>query len=304
MFFNKNTFSVNPFISNCYIGKQFGQMDISNMIIDELVINEGLDEIENIEKEDWKINTDFQALFQNTLEAGNLTNNGVRIQKIRFKKRLNNSLTWDTMAEIPYKQEQVNYEIKDFYVKAYEDIEYSVSGLTQNIESKGVTKTIQPKYMSMYLTGRDENDKLCNYPLRFDLSVSDISTNESKVFQQTLCSQYPILLSGKTKYQSGSMTVSLISSNTEEQNGKINMQTENSYREGFEKFIGLGKPLLIRYHSLYLLGVITEPKKKPFSDDCAFGIWNYTLTFTEINNTNTDTLLKNGLTYDIDIITN
>lgn len=303
MFFNKDTFSNNPFMSKCSIGTQFGQMDISNMIIDELVINEGLDEIENIEKEDWKINTDFQALFQNTLEGGNLTNNGVRIQKIRFKKRENNSLTWTVMTEVPYKQEQVNYEIKDYYVKAYENIEYAVSGLTQNIESKGVSQIIQSKYMSMYLTGKDENDKLYNYPLRFDLSVSDISTNESKVFQQTLCSQYPILLSGKTKYQSGSLSVTLISPTTEEQNGEIDMQAENSYREGFEKFIGLGKPLLIRYHSLYLFGIITEPKKKPFSDDCAFGIWNYTLTFTEINNTNTDTLIKYGLTYDVEEIT-
>lgn len=299
MFFNKGAFSNTPFMSSCYIGKNYHKMDISNMIVDEIKIDESLEIKNNIKKEEWDINTVFLAQFQNNLEAGNITNDGIPIQFIRIKRKKSSDINWEIMCEMKYDKNEINYDLKDYYIKAYENMEYTLCGVTQDVESTGIKKSILVQYDALFLTGKDENNTLYNYPLRFDLSMGDVILNEAKTFQQPLFSPYPILQLGVTKYQSGSLNVTLVSPSTENAFGDINIQAENRYRETFENFIYLGRPLLIRYHSLYLLGVISQPKKKPKSDDGAYGIWTYNFTFTELNSTNLDNLKKYGLTYDV-----
>lgn len=296
------TFGDQPFTENCYIGNNFKSLRLSNQIIDCINIEENIDlDSSDMIKPEFGMNTALLADFKNNLEGGNFSNNGIKIQYIRFKRRKIGELKWQNMIDIPFDINVENYDLNDYFVSNVTNYEYALVPITQSTEGIGLSNTIMSKYFSLFLTGRSEDGKLKNYPLKFDLQLSDISINEDKVIQKTLSSKFPAFLQGESKYYSGTITGDLISPTTQDNFGKIDMQAENVYREGFEEFLHYGKPMLIRNHSMYFLGITSDIKKNPiFQDDCAWGIWTYNFTFTEVNiATDLDILKANLLTYDI-----
>lgn len=300
-FITRFGFNNTPFLNRCDTSKKIASLYASNGIYDEIRIDETLDIENSIIQTPWDMNTGFLCHFLNSLEAGNLMAGGIKIQKIRFKRRKVGDLSWETMIDYPFSDDIENYDIEDFYIENSKNYEYSLVPVVQNFEGVGVTGNISPLYKSLFLTGRNSDGDLVNYPIRFDLSLSDISLNEDKTIVKTLNSQYPAILCGSSKYMSGNLTFDLISLNCEENGGKVDFAIENAYREGFEDFIHSGKPMLVRNHSFYTLGVLTDIKKSPlFGDETAWGLWKYQSTFTEINNgKNIEVLQKNNLTYEV-----
>lgn len=295
--------STDMFDEQVYMGTKFNTLRLSNMIIDMIDIEETLDiDSNNMVKPEFSMTSALVADFKNNLEGGNI-GDGVQIEYIRFKRRKVGDLQWQTMIDIPFDKNIENYDLNDYYVKNGITYEYALVPVFQNQEGIGVSNSIMTKYFSLFLTGRNLNGDLCNYPLRFDLSLSDVTLNEDKTIVKTLSSQFPAFLCGSAKYYTGTVTCSLISPTTEKNLGKIDMNTENIYRESFEEFIHTGRPMLIRNHSFYLLGVLSEIKKTPiFGDDCAWGIWNYNFTFTQVDKADDIAILKkNLLTYDCDV---
>lgn len=291
-----------PFLDRCDTQKKINSLYVSNGIYDEIKIDETLDSVNSINKEDWGMDTAFDARFQNSLQAGNLSMSGdMKIQKIRFKRRKVGDLSWETMIDYPFSDDVENYDLEDFYIYCGYNYSYTLVPVVQSTEGIGVTNNIVPIYKSLFLTGRNGNGDLVNYPIRFDLNLTDISLNEDKTVVKTLSSQYPAILCGSSKFMSGSLGFDLISSNCEENSGKVDFAKENSYREGFEEFIHAGKPMLIRNHSFYTLGILSDIKKNPiFGDDVGWGLYKYQCTFTEIGNGKDMTeLQKNNLTYNI-----
>lgn len=302
MFITRHGFNSEPFLSRCDTSKKVSSLMISNGIYDEFRIDETLDVVDSIIKRDWNLDTAFLAKFQNSLEAGNLTmTGGLKIQKIKFKRRKVGDLSWETMTDYPFSDDIENYDLEDFYIENSKAYEYTLVPVVQNFEGVGVTNTITPIYKSLFLTGRDNNSNLVNYSLRFDLKPSDITSNFDRTYQKTLSSKYPAVLCGESNYLTGNIAVKLISPTTEINNGKIDIQAENAYREAFEEFIANGKPILIRNHSLYILGTISEPKKNPvFDNEVAFGLYDFTMSFTEYGDSkDMNTLKLNNLTYEV-----
>lgn len=290
-----------PFIPTCYMGNKFDTLLLSNMIVDMVDIEESLDIDNSIIKPEFGLSTALLADFKNNLEGGNFSNQGIQIQYLRFKRRKIGELKWQTMLDIEFDKNIENYDIMDYFVENATDYEFSLVPVTQSQEGNGVTGEIETEYFSLFLTGRDSNGILHNYPLRFDLSLSDITLNEDKVIQKTLSSKYPAFMNGESQYLSGSITADLISPVTIKQNGLVNMKVENAYREAFEEFIHSGKAMLIRNHSFYILGVLSEPKKNPiFNGEVGLGLWVFNMAFTEIDDAQDMQILKdNDITYEI-----
>jgi hypothetical protein len=298
LFITRYGFSSEPFLWNCHTNSKVSALLVSNGIYDEIKIDETLDSINSIEKEDWTLDTAFNAKFQNNLEAGNLSNNGIPIQYIRFKRRKIGELNWETMVDEVFYKDIENYNVIDYFIENATEYEYMLVPVTQSTEGQGVSSSIETDYFSLFLTGRDNEGNLKNYPLRFDMKTSDITTNADVTYQKTLSSKYPARLCGESNYLTGNVVVKLISLTTELAGGKVDMKAEKIYREAFEEFIHSGKPMLIRNHSLYILGTIGEPKKNPaFDEEVAFGIYDFSLAFTEYDDAKNMTVLKNNNLY-------
>jgi hypothetical protein len=303
MFIARHGFSSEPFCWSLYTSKKVDTLEVSNGIYDEIKVDESLETTNSIIKEDWTIDTVLLADYKNTLEAGNIfgVNPEIPIQYLRFKRRKLGELNWQVMIDVPFYKDIEDYNMVDYYIENAVDYEYSVVPVTQSIEGNGTTEQVETKYFGMFLTGKDDSGNIVNYPLRFDLKTSDITLNEDKIYQKTLSSKYPAQLCGESKYYTGNVAVKLISPTTEDNFGKVDMKAEKVYREAFEEFIHSGRSMLIRNHSMYILGTIGEPKKNPvFDEEVGFGLYDYSLSFTETNNAKDMSILKDSnLTYDI-----
>lgn len=62
------------------------KIQIQNGLYDEIFVDENTNIGNNTNKENWTATTVINAKFQNNLEAGNMTNSGIPIEKLRFKK--------------------------------------------------------------------------------------------------------------------------------------------------------------------------------------------------------------------------
>jgi len=301
-FITRYGFNHRPFVESAHTSKKVSNLMVSNGIYDEIKIDESLDVINSIDKKIWSMDTVFDWRANNSLEAGNLASgNGMKIQKIRFKRRKVGDLNWEVMVDCPFSDDIENYDIEDFYIENQKNYEYSLVPVVQSFEGVGVISKITPEYFSLFLTGRNDDGNLVNYPLRFDLKTSEISPNFDRTYQKTLSSKYPAVLCGKSNYLTGNISVKLISPTTEVNGGKVNIQAENAYRESFESFIASGRPILIRNHSMYILGTISDPKKNPaFNEETAFGLYDFTMSFTEYNDAkNMEILKNNNLNYEV-----
>lgn len=146
MYFYKNYLGYKPITWCAYIGDRTNKLDVSNGIYDEIKIDDGLNMVQNIEKQEWVVSTSFDAKFQNNLEAGNVTNQGIPIQKILFRRRKLPELTWENMTYINYDKEIQNYDLEDKYIENDVDMQYSVSPVTQSIIGNGVISNIKTEY--------------------------------------------------------------------------------------------------------------------------------------------------------------
>jgi hypothetical protein len=295
MIFNRNGFQ-NAFLTHCYLGDVSSQMDISNGIFDELTIQDTLDS-ENISTKstDWTTDTYMQALFQNNLESGSLTNQGIPLQKIRFKRKKQGSLAWETLAETDFNNDIQNYNLKDYFVKNTETYVYSVLGITQSIEGKGMEKTIQADYGSLFITDSDNN-----IAFRFDMELSDISTVQNKKFQTTLNSKFPATIYSNVKYRTGSFKALILSDSTTGNYGKIDAEAENVNNESIFEILGQDKPFLLRYVNTFMLVSLSEPIQSVF-DVSNPSLVVAKFNFTEIGESDVESLRKFGIKHYIEL---
>lgn len=296
MYFYKNYLGYKPITSCAYIGNRVSRMDVSNGIYDEIKIDDGLDIIKNIEKQEWVLSTSFQAKFQNNLEAGNVTNQGIPIQKILFRRRKLTDLTWENMTYLDYDKEIQNYDLEDRYIENNVDMQYSVSPVTQNIIGNGVISNIKTDFDSLFLTSKDYNMN-CGY----NLELSDIEYVTDYTIIKTLSNKYANLTGGGSNYRKGSVTCVSISDDTIENQNTI-ISSENKLNNEVEEYLNNGKLKLLRYNNITMLVKCLNVKRKRLDEGAGtgiFGMWQWSFDFVEIDKNDLETLAKNGLTYEL-----
>lgn len=283
-------FEKSPFLSHCYVDNTQTELQLSNMIIDEIKMDDSLDIDNTIEKEEWGMFTSLLAKFQDNLEGGNLQNMGIPVQKIRVKKRKIGELNWETLMDFTYDTDKENYDLLDCYVETAQNYEYTLVPVTQSIEGTGVSQIIYVNYKNLFLTSDTDN-----YAFRFDLSLDSITQVRDETVIKTLSSKYPVIIRGKSNYETGQITAKPLS-NTTISNGDTDLDSQKSLSTSLYDFLHEGKPMLLRYFNMYYLVTISNVSRKPH--ESIYGVEDVTFTWTQIADTDKDTLETNGLTYD------
>jgi len=298
MIFGHNGFSISPFSWSVPFDTTIDSIQMSNALIDEIKIDANLDIVDSIVKEDWSIDTMLLGEFKDNLEFGNVSLSGMEIQKLKIKRRLSASLTWETMTELDYDSSIENYSLIDYFVQNSKTYEYKMIPCVQNFEGNGSSASEKASYFGVFLTGM-YNGTLYNYPLIYDVKITDKTINTDKTYVKTLSSPYPAILGGKANYITMNVQANIISPTTVEAYGNVNMDAENSYREVLDAFLKNSMPKLVRNHSCYILGDVNDVKSNPISDDGMYGCWNYSMLVTETGSGDISNLIKNGLEYSI-----
>ena len=283
-------FDYSPFLDNCFLGSKQNEIQLSNMVIDEIKMDESLDIPNTIDKKDWGIETSLHAKFQNNIEGGNLTNQGIPIQKIRIKKRKVGELKWEVMIDFSFSLDKENYDVEDYYVETATNYEYSLVPVTQSIEGVGLSNFIYVDYSSLFLTSDSEN-----YAFRYNADYGTINQVKDEKIIQTLSSKFPMLIRGLCDYETGSVKALPLSDGTIK-NNSINIDEQKTLHNKLYTFLHSGKPLLLRYFNMYYLVSISDVSRTPDSVG-NYGIEEIQFTWTQIADTDLETLEANGLTY-------
>jgi hypothetical protein len=308
------------FNSNVSIGN-INIMKISNIIADEIKIDEGISDIFYLKnetssvgygeggygengygestvftvppKEEWGYTTLLLGKFANSLESGNIDNKGIPVEKIRIKRRNLSELNWTVLKDFDFVNNQELYELNDRYTPSYETLEYSISPMTASIEGKANVQSVESQFNDTFLLDKDNTFKL-----KYDLNISDIeNVSETSVIHTLGNSRFPAIFDSNIDYKKSGITTTLISIGTENNYGVIDDKNEIVNRKNIMAFLKNKKPKLLKSSSgLFYCVRILEPREVPMND-LSQRIWQVNFQWIEIAESDIENLKKMGLTY-------
>lgn len=287
-------FGYQPFTGSLFAGSyiytnKYNRMDVQNGKFDEIKVDEEVMD-KNKEKQEWGYETVLLARFQDNLEAGNIENKGMKIQKLRFKRRNIENLKWETLKDVPFTKEKAIYTLIDKYVESGEIYEYGISPVTELVEGKTTYDKIECEYDGLYVMDSDRTIRL-----EANLEYGDIDNVEQSSIIETLGSRFPITLKGVPNYKK-SNTKALIISDSTIDNGVVNRNEEIRLRKSIIKFLSNAKPKLIKddLGNFYLVQVMNVKE----SNSQSKFLYDVSFEWVQIDDaTSIDSLKQNGLIY-------
>lgn len=211
-----DAFTITAFQSNQPPITNLNYLDVSDCIIDEIYVRTDTDSSVDITstKNPWYQDTVMDAKFEGTLEAGNISNEGVQITNIHIKRRTagtTNNLLIDTL---PFVSGQlVNYTDP---TQPCGDLVYQVVPVAQNgFEGVPNEVSVESSFYGFFIVDKDTGQ---TFALDLVLSndshnmltygVVDTKLNQTRIEITTL-SQYPQIYYTDTQYHSGSLTCAI-----------------------------------------------------------------------------------------------
>lgn len=280
-----NPFKTVPYLNNFY------RLEIQNAIFDEIRIdNTSVDIAYNSTKTDWDYNCIFQAKFQGDLEAGNVDNQGVPIEKVLFQRRAVGDYTWQNVASFDFSTLQTIYEYLDRYVANDQPYEYCLVPLTNTIIGNRTVMQLTPKFDGIFLTSKDFNLNLI-----LNMTLSDIEHNHPNYLYEPLGGNFPIVNYSTLNYKKSSVKAFVLSDNSLDFS-ELSAHTEKVYRDSILNFLKNNKPKLMRLSNgdMILIAIVNNPKFSP-ENNLSGRVGSVSFDFVEIGDaTNQNTLSNNG----------
>lgn len=195
------------------------------------------------------------------------------ITSVVIERRELGDTDWDEIAVIEVEDEEdLNYEIIDRYTRSRRTYEYSFTPMNNDTAGTPVIKSIYCDFDSMLL-----EDSTATYILGLNLDP-DFDTNNSIVFQETLNSKYPFVISnGLSDYYSGTIEVLPLPL---DENGHPTVVGSQKFKERFIDFLKNGNEKLLKLPrgQMWMVTIGAKPKinKSDFE-----GAETVRFTFTE-----------------------
>lgn len=252
---------------------------IENAVFDQLY-GDGSTELDTTgllpSASDWTYSTLFNALFQETLKAGNFLFLANELQSIRVKRVEAGSYNWLTIKELPIdSEEDLSFSILDFLARGNQEYRYALVPVrSDGTEGAYNTNTITSNFNGLWICEKD-----IGYNALLDLTMST-TLNQTTASVVTLGRKYPYVNRyGKAKYYTGSFTTTFIHMSTTD--CSLDLDGAVKYRELVEEFLTDGMPKIIKHMDGRIwLAMITDEISKDEGD----GYWlpEQTVNFTEI----------------------
>lgn len=274
----------------------FYRMDIQEAKFDEIHVLDDVLISNSSGKLEWNYNTVMLSQFKGNLEAGNLGLNGMTINYIKLKKRKKEDLIFEDVKTIPFESNKFDYTYEDKFVESIQDYVYALQPLSGDIQSPvlGETSTgeVYAEFESAWLIGKDNEQ----YQLSYNLEVGDYEQVIPQQIIETIGNRTPYVISnGNVNYRKGNLRCMLVTDNTVD-NGEIDKRAEKKQRQSIMKFLTNSKPKIYKDGSgeYMLISILGTPKLSP-NNELNQQIYNIDVSFVEIGDTNTQSLIQNGL---------
>lgn len=284
-----------PFTHN-FFGVNNVVQDINKVVVkdckmDELKMDETILDYINT-KEEWSYDTVLLAKFHNNLSAGNIENNGMKIEKLKLKKRNIKNMTWTDVKTFVFDPNIHNYNYLDRLVEALETYEYAIQPMTSNVLGEEKTEKIDCDFEGAWIIGKDKQ-----YQLIYNMELNDIETVNKTTVYEPLGSKYPIVVTnGDINYKKTSLKALLITDTTisgDVEDVQIDRKAEKRLRQEIEKFFNERRPFIFKDSSgNYMLAMNTTPIRLIPNNDLSQRVYEVSLDICEIGDAYDTNLLK------------
>lgn len=227
---------------------------ISNAIYDEIHIRERTDIDTSSIKEQWQVDTRMRALFENSLEAGNITNSDLIIEQFAIKRRRIDEINDVTLAYRDFENDK-QFEYID-YTQSNDEFIYSIVPVSEQMEGLPNSVQIESDFTGWFIV-----DKFTDDVVAFDKSVGSIEEVQTELVQgrteiQTM-TRFPNIFYDSTDFHRLSLSTVIIPSEWE-RSGK-------NYESFVNKFIRTHKPFIVKGGSgeIYVCDISNPSKSAP-----------------------------------------
>jgi hypothetical protein len=270
-----DAFGLNAFRSYSPPVRNIKYLEIKNAVYDEIHIREKTSDIttENI-KEDWQMDTILLAKFLGDLEAGNINNAGVRIEKFAIKRRKLNELKSITLA---YKDFVNNNQfVYTDYTQPNDEFIYSIVPVGENgLEGQENSIIIKSDFTGWFLVDKDTNEVLAFDKFIGNEGTFDTTLNQGRVQIDTL-TRFPSVFYTDQEYHEFQLKTVIIPEDWQRSGQK--------YEQILNQFVRSHKPFLAKGGSgeIYVVDVHSPSKSAPQNVWTGRDYFELTLTCTEI----------------------
>lgn len=231
------------------------RVDLANSIVDELEIRERTDIPMTNVRNTWQSDTLLLARFINTLEAGNLQNEGVKVQSFVIKRRKIGELNDIVLGYEPFENNQT-FVYTDI-TQPNDKFIYTISPLGENgIEGQPNSIEVESDFVGWWVVDKDTGEVM-----PFDKAIGDIGTVDTQLNQDRVeiktFSKYPNVWYAPTEYHTFTLSTVVIPSEFE-RSGK-------NYEDILNKFIRAHKPFIIKSGDgrIFVCDVYTPTNSQP-----------------------------------------
>lgn len=225
--------------------QEIESLEVTGVIVDEISIRTKTDQgTGNVREANWNNDTIMIARFNNTLEAGNLSNEGVNISKFRIVRReVDQDQNADIqLGEVEFLGGDVDLEFIDGSIPN-RGLVYTIIPVGEN-DLDGTPREVVIQNVNMF-NGVWVYDKDTQETLVFDKAIGSVSSIESSLVQnRTVIETFaplPQIYSNSTAYHQFSLT-SVFLPEEFQRSGDIYMSILN-------KFIKQNKQFLVKLDS-------------------------------------------------------
>lgn len=279
----------------------FKQLNSNNNFLYMIYKDAIFDEVHIIEdakfkNEDSKIPWTVDTIFLwkgDSLEAGNIGLEGIPINQLLVKRRKKDQLTFEDIKVFTFDDQRQNYSFKDYFIESHEDYIYGIQplgGSVQNpISGSITTNEVSSEFDGVWITSKD-----VQYQFYFNLEVGDYESIAPRDLVEPIGSKFPILVSnGDINYRRGNLRCTLYSGDSF---SDISAKEEKVFRQAVTKFLSDKKPKYFKDGSgeSMVISIVDNISISPMNNMGQL-IYDLALSFVEIDDTNTRSLVENDL---------
>lgn len=213
--------------------------EFSDAVIDEIDINQDTNVGMTNTRDTWNKTSVLIASFKNSLEAGNIANQGVKIVGFKVLRRLANQTELDDifLGQFDYSGGNADFTYVDVS-QPNSDLIYSIVPIGEN----GLDGSVRKISAKSDFTGYWIVDKDTSNVLAFDKALNsvgnvDITLNENRTQIETF-SQFPQFYYGSQRYETFTLSTVILPDDGQRSGDK--------YKDILNKFVVNHKPVIVK----------------------------------------------------------
>ena len=156
---------------------------------------------------EWNLDTQMDANFNGSINAGNVDYAIAQISSVRVKRRQKGTFEWITLYEVPINSvEDINFVKYDYLAKNETEYEYAIVPIIGTVEGEYNINSIESQFYGIFIT-----DGESIYKFKENASYSGTERVRATGIYEPYGSKYPIVVSnGNLNYDRGTLSGSVI----------------------------------------------------------------------------------------------